>query len=340
MNPPEALTASPAIEAVGEHIHRLELPLPLDGLDIVNCYVIIGNDEVTLVDPGWSSSAGEHALVAGLRALGADRADVRRTLVTHAHPDHFTLAAKWQQEAGIPLHLGSLEKPSVLALNQATSRFPRQATLLELAGAPALAARIRDLELLDYERDMAWAPADVWLEDQQIIDCGGVSIRAHSVPGHTRGHVVYEDLATGALFTGDHVLPRVTPAIGLELEPEPSPLANYLTSLQVLLDRPDAAMLPAHGPVSPSVHERSRELLEHHHHRFVAVRTEVSKGPRTAYDVATAMRWTRREQPLSNLDPVHQMTAIVETMYHLDVLASRGELTRAPRGDVMEYDIT
>lgn len=339
MNPTEAPAESPVIETVTEHIHRLELPLPLDGLGIVNCYVVVGRDQVTLIDPGWSSAAGEHALVAGLRALGCDRSDVRRTLATHAHPDHVTLAAQWQREFGIPLHLGSLEMPSVLAFSDDISRFPRQATLLDLAGAPDLATVIRHLPLLDYEREMAWAPADVWLEDQEIIDCGGVRIRAHSVPGHTRGHMVYEDLASGALFTGDHVLPRVTPAIGLELEPEASPLTHYLASLQILLDRPDAAMLPAHGPVSASVQERASELLAHHADRFDAVRAEVARGRHTAYAVATAMRWTRRQQPLSSLDPVHQMTAIVETLYHLDVLASRGELARAARGDVAEFEI-
>lgn len=337
MNPQNIAAGEPVIEAVSDHIHRLELPLPLDGLEVVNCYVIVGTSEITLIDPGWSTAIGEAALLAGLDALGLSRSDVQRTLATHGHPDHFTLAAQWQRDYDIPLHLGALEKPSILAYSVESARFPHQADLLVCAGMPELAERIRFLEQLDYERDMTWCPASVWVEDQELIDCGGPVIRVHSLPGHTRGHVVYEDVASGSLFTGDHVLPRVTPAIGLELVPEESPLTNYLASLEALLQRPDGAMLPAHGSVTVSTQQRAQELLHHHDERFGVVQSHIASGKSTAGEVAAAMTWTRRERRLADLDPVHQMTAIVETLYHLDVLADRGELRRASQAGVSVF---
>ena len=52
------------MEQVSDRIHRIELPLPFDDLEIVNCYAIVGDRGVTLVDPGWSSEEGETVLQA------------------------------------------------------------------------------------------------------------------------------------------------------------------------------------------------------------------------------------------------------------------------------------
>lgn len=309
------------VEQVNDSVHRIELPLPFDDLHIVNAYAVIGTTGVTLIDPGWSSPESEAVLLRALNSLGASRSDVRRTLVTHAHPDHFTLAVAWQRDHGIPIHLGVDEAPSVLAFEPTSTRFPHQAELLERAGAPALAAIIRDLPLEDYEAAMTFAAPEVWLDDQQRIDCDGEILLAHATPGHTRGHVAYQQLSTGAFFTGDHVLPRITPSIGLELVPEELPLANYLASLELLLRLDDGPMLSAHGPVTTSVHARVHELLAHHQERFATIIELQASGLTTAHEIAAAMTWTRHGRALTDLHDVHQMTAVVEVLSHLDVLA-------------------
>ncbi len=73
-----------------------------------------------------------------------------------------------------------------------------------------------------------------------------------ATPGHTRGHIVLRDDAAGVLYAGDHILPHITPPIGLERAPEPAPLHSYLASLQLVRDRPDLVLLPAHGLPVPS----------------------------------------------------------------------------------------
>ena len=315
-------SADLVVEQVNDAVHRIELPLPFDDLHIVNAYAVLGATGVSLVDPGWSSPESEQELLRALASLGAELGDVRRTLVTHAHPDHFTLAVVWQRDHGIPIHLGAGEAPSVLAFDPTCTRFPQQARLLERAGAPALAAVIRDLELEDYEAAMTFAAPAVWLTDQQVIDCDGEILLAHDTPGHTRGHVVFQQVSTGAFFTGDHVLPRITPSIGLELVPEKRPLANYLASLELLLRLADGPMLSAHGPVTTSVHDRVRELLAHHEQRFATITELRESGLTTAFEIASAMTWTRHERALTELNDVHQMTAVVEVLSHLDYLAA------------------
>ncbi len=123
-------------------------------------------------------------------------------------------------------------------------------------------------------------------------------------PGHTRGHLVFADLAGGLLFAGDHVLPHITPSIGFEGVPEASPLGSYLASLRLIREMPDMRLLPAHGPVTDSVHARVDALLDHHGERLDACAAAVAAGSGTAYETARALTWTRRERLIRRPGPV------------------------------------
>src|SRR5262249_13376181 len=94
-------------------------------------------------------------------------------------------------------------------------------------------------------------------------------------------------------------------------------------SLLLVRRMPDLALLPAHGPGSPSVHARVDELLEHHDARLRAMLAGLSDGPCTAYQVAGAIRWTSRNKQLAALDPINQRRAVGETLSHADLLVAR-----------------
>jgi hypothetical protein len=99
-----------------------------------------------------------------------------------------------------------------------------------------------------------WQEPDIWLADRTAVPLEGRVLRAIATPGHTRGHTVFHDESAGVLFAGDHVLPHITPSIGFEPAPPPSPLSTFLTSLELRrtphLDPPGAG-LRRPGPVQP-----------------------------------------------------------------------------------------
>jgi glyoxylase-like metal-dependent hydrolase (beta-lactamase superfamily II) len=308
-------------------VHRIPLPLPNDGLRAVNVYAVADAGGWTLIDAGWALTEARDLLAAALGALDAGFADVRRFLVTHLHRDHYTQAIALRRELGVPVALGRGEQPGLAAvLDPGAVPAGAQLRLLRRAGAAALAEEIAGLggggSTPFYEEP------DTWLDDgtQITVDHGGTErqLRAVATPGHTRGHLVYADDAAELLFAGDHVLPRITPSIGFEPAPAASPLGDFLASLQLIRSRPDAALLPAHGPVGMRVHQRVDELLAHHGRRLDATLAAVRAGRTTAHGVAGALRWTRRERRLDELDPFNRMLATLETAAHLAVLAGRG----------------
>jgi glyoxylase-like metal-dependent hydrolase (beta-lactamase superfamily II) len=173
----------------------------------------------------------------------------------------------------------------------------------------------------------SWEKPDSWLEPGTYA-VGARRLEAVATPGHTRGHLVFHDLAAGLLFAGDHLLPTISPSIGFELGEWELPLGDYLGSLQDILEGPDARLLPAHGAPGPSAHARATELLEHHELRLAETTRAVDQcGSATAAEVARILLWTRRRVPYADLDDFNRMIATCEAIAHLDVLVVRGAAT-------------
>jgi glyoxylase-like metal-dependent hydrolase (beta-lactamase superfamily II) len=182
-----------------------------------------------------------------------------------------------------------------------------------------------------------WSEPDTWLDGDLTLDVGTRRIEAVSTPGHTQGHYVFADTAAGLLFAGDHVLPTITPSIGFEPAYAEQPLGDFLASLAKVRALPDLALLPAHGPVTTSSHARVDELLAHHEVRLDLCLQAVRSGRRTAYDVAHELPWTRHARTMGELDLFNAALATLETLAHLELLAARGDVTRADADGALEF---
>lgn len=314
----------PGAYPVGPGVYRIPLPLPQDGLRAVNVYAIADGEQVVLIDSGWALVESEALLTSALRDIGYGLGHIREFLVTHVHRDHYTQAVAIRRTHGTRVTLGEGEQPSLAAIQEAvrTRRRPNNAHLVR-AGAAALLPRLSDR---GGAGTVLWDSPDEWLRDGVDLPLRTRTLRVIATPGHTRGHVVFHDPAAGALFAGDHVLPHITPSIGFEFPPAEAPLRDYLDSLRLVRSLPDATLLPAHGPVAPSVHARVDELLDHHEQRLTETAKAVEHGADTAFAAAHVLRWTRRGRHFDDLDLLSQMLATTETMAHLDVLVLRGWL--------------
>ena len=319
----------PGTFEVAPGVHRIPLPLPNDGLRAVNVYALTDGDGLMLIDSGWAIPGARAVLDQALGALGATAADVRRILVTHVHRDHYTQAIYLRREFGVPVSLGIGDRDS-LAISMDRDRVPLQNQLefLRLLGAEDIADRVASLQGPRDPYKTGWEAPDDWLHDGQVITHGDRTLDVVATPGHTRGHVVFHDAGGSLLFAGDHVLPMITPSIGFEPMLSDDPLGAFLGSLTLMRSRPDARLLPAHGPVTGSVHARVDELIAHHGARLDETETVIRDGAQTARGAAARLRWTRRGRSLEDLDPFNQMLAVTETAAHLQLLTAQGRVAR------------
>lgn len=321
-------------------VFRIPLPLPEVGLRAVNVYAIEDREGIVLVDAGWSGPDCAAALQEGLQALGHRPSDVVRVVVTHAHHDHYTQSIVLRREHGATVLIGRGEAPTIDAYAHRDDVPAPQPALLRACGAPELAEALAlEAKRAESADDSPWGEPDGWLDDGDPVAVGGRELQVVATPGHTAGHIVLRDPVLGALFAGDHVLPHITPSIGYERAPERSPLRSYLASLRLVHDLPDALLLPAHGPVTASVHVRIEELLAHHEQRLEAALGRIRAGASTAYEVAAALPWTRRAKRIDQLETVHAGLAVLEIEAHLDVLAGQGLLDREAVEGVTRYAV-
>jgi len=168
-------------------------------------------------------------------------------------------------------------------------------------------------------------------------DLGGRELDAIATAGHTIGHLVFHDAPRAQLFAGDHVLPTITPSIGFEAGAMVNPLRAFMTSLAAMRELPDALLLPAHGPITNSVHARVDELVAHHGARLDATEAAVHAGATTTYEVAKVLPWTRRLRSFADLDPFNQMLAVGETAAHLFMLVSQNPCNMRVESEVRRF---
>lgn len=334
--------AEPGVEEVEPGIHRIPLPLPFDTLRAVNVYAIEDAEGLVLVDAGWALQEAQDELEKALAQIDHDLGAVRQFLVTHIHRDHYTLGVVVRRLFGSRVALGEYERESLVGVRETADEVRAPVTEIERLRTYG-ASELADWLLTEFEWEGVdrthWEDPDEWLKGGQRIPVGSRVLEVIHTPGHTVGHVVFRDVAAGIMFTGDHVLPHITPSIGFERARPPLPLGDYLASLRLMTELPDARMLPAHGPVAPSVHARTAELFAHHEHRLALTRQSVEQGAHTAFESARILTWTRRERAFDDLDPFNQMLAVSETSAHLDVLVRDGRLTASADGEVTVYEL-
>lgn len=332
--------AAAGVQTVQPGVHRVPLPLPNDGLHAVNVYLLenlADDDGIVMIDGGWAIPEARKALEVALAAIGRDLGDISHILVTHIHRDHYTNAVELRRLLGSRVYLGAGERPGLEMLDRLRSDEPAGSLeTLRRAGAGELADRIQSMDHGGYDPSV-WETPDRWL-GAETLRFGDRELHVVPTPGHTKGHVVYLDEQRGLLFSGDHVLPHITPSIGFELaEPGGRPLADYLDSLRLMTRYADARLLPAHGPVADSAHTRVAELLTHHDNRLAKSLTALGEGTLDAHAVARDLGWTRREVPFGDLSAFNQMLAVNETAAHLDVLVLQGRAAVAFVDGVNQY---
>jgi glyoxylase-like metal-dependent hydrolase (beta-lactamase superfamily II) len=316
---------------------RFSIPFPGDPRRHVNSFLFLAGPDALLLDASWDVPEALEALDSVLATAGLARAAVRTVLITHAHPDHAGLAGKLAaQGARIGFHPGEtitlLRRFRRLEEMRGDSRFWERLNGFPEDGGSSLAV-IHSVEHTLKDIPDPTLP----LLGGETIEIGEFRLRPVWTPGHTLGHLCYWEERQRLLFTGDHVLPTITPHVGLYVHVISNPLPNYLDSLRLLKDYRPALVLPAHGDPFTDLHGRLDQLIEHHHERAEEMYALVGDEPVSAWSVASRARWTRRHVTLDQVSPRHHRLALAETLAHLELLRAEGRLSKVFVPGEMRY---
>ncbi|MCA1842809.1 MAG: MBL fold metallo-hydrolase, partial [Actinobacteria bacterium] len=284
----------PPVERVRPGLWSIPVPIPNNPLRYVLVYAFETDGGIYLVDAGWNTDDAFETLAAGVATMGASLDDVRGVMVTHIHPDHYGLAGRVRELSGawVALH------PADAALipdryEHVEELLARVGTVLRQWGAPPDEVDSLANASMPVRQFVTLVKPDVLLEDGDKPEVPGWDLQAIWTPGHSPGHLCFWEPRNRVMLTGDHVLPRITPNIGLHPQAGDDPLGSFLRSLEKLSPYDSDEVLPAHEHRFVGLPARLTELAEHHEHRFAEVLEAIREGDDTAWAVAGRMKWSR-----------------------------------------------
>ena len=126
------------------------------------------------------------------------------------------------------------------------------------------------------------------------------------------------------LLTGDHLLPRISPNIGLTPGSRDAPLASYLDSLSLMAGYDSAEALPAHEYRFRGIAGRADALIKHHDARARELLDIIAAADDpTVWDVTTKLTWSRGWDQITGF---MRRAALFETAAHIQYLEQQGQL--------------
>lgn len=307
-----------------------EKPRVTKGLPYVLPYMVKSRGEAVLIDCGWNTDTAYHALEAGMKEHGVATQDISRLFITHVHPDHYGMAGRLKQLSSceVIIHEKDAEviKDRYLApknLTEGMSRF------MESNGVPPMDAPGMSRGSMGMLDKVAAVPADEEVKGGEVYRVGDFELELIWTPGHSPGHICLYEPNRKILFTGDHVLPTITPNVSIHTQTHGSPLGDYIRSLDIVNALDVEHVYPAHEFDIKDLKRRIKEIHDHHDIRLDEMVKCVDSGGSTAWEVAGRVQWATGK--LVDFEPWMQRAAVGETLAHLEYLFEVGRLGKVMR---------
>jgi glyoxylase-like metal-dependent hydrolase (beta-lactamase superfamily II) len=332
----------------GGGVRSIRVPIPDNPLGHTLVYVVDTDRGPVLVDTGWDDPDSWDTLAEGLTACGTSVTEIHGIVVTHHHPDHHGLSGKVRETSGAWVAMHAADAAIVRRTRETRPEqwFSYMAAKLAAAGAPEdHLAPLRAARGRGSLPGFSPALPDREIVPGELLDLAGRRLRAIWTPGHTPGHVclhLEEEHPAGLpghgrLFSGDHLLPEITPHIGLYEDPDDTtvtdPLGDYLDSLERVGRLGPAEVLPAHQHMFTDASARVGELLAHHQDRLTGLLALLGT-PLTPWQLAERMEWNR---PWDEIPYGSRNIAVSEAEAHVRRLVKTGRAEAVPGTDPVTY---
>ncbi|MFT6558245.1 MBL fold metallo-hydrolase [Sneathiella sp.] len=274
---------------ITEGVFWVRMPIPFKGLDYINLYLLEDDEGWTIVDSGFNSSKIK-SLWEEIFDKFLDGKPVTRLICTHFHPDHMGLAGWITERWNIPLTMsfGEWTFGRMLYLEGEEQTPDYVVEFYQQIGfTEPMMKRVKDRGFNMFNKAFHSMPMGfVRLDEGDVLSIGGSEWQVIVGTGHAPEHVCLHNKEKNILISGDQVLPRITPHIGVyPAEPFANPLKKFLDSIIKFRHLPDDLLvLPAHNDVFVGLHNQLDFYESHHQERLDRLKT-ACQSPKTAIEI-------------------------------------------------------
>lgn len=322
------------VEEILKNLYKIQIPLAGNPLKAMNSYALKGVERTLIVDVGWNQNACREAT---LKALGRIGVDLQKTdfFVTHFHADHIGLLPKLVQ-GSTKIYFNQIESDW---MKREEDRWKEIIDYARLIGFPENELQPGLKNHPGYKYRPRGNLSFTIIKEHDQLRVGDYQLECLETRGHTRGHLCLYEAGKRFLFSGDHILGKITPNIQLWSD-DWNPLKLYLDSLDKVLALDVKLVFPGHGKVFDNCANRIQELKWHHQKRLQEIVTILGGNSQNPYQIASNMTWDiSHNYGRWNSFPVQQKWfGTGEAMAHLKYLEERNIIRREKRGGIYRFE--
>ncbi len=321
-----------SVTPVWGQLYQITVPTPFK-VGPVNCYLAT-TDPITLIDTGPLQADTRAELDAGFKEIGLARKDIQRIIVTHAHSDHYGLAAEIVRDSGAEVWTHRYNRSTLDAQaedRQRRSEFYWQITIE--SGVPDEERQRLADSRHSGERYAASVKIDRTIDEGDEIEFAHKKWRVYHTPGHAGGLIVLFDPDSRVLLSNDHLLRDISSNPVVEPAPEGGPrphrLVEYIQHLQRMIELKPVVAWTGHGDPVHNVAKLVKQRLAFHSRRAEKIIDLLGAEERSAYEIA--------EPLFGRLNGLDSFLALSETIGHLEWLQEQGRVTSIEREGVVYW---
>ena len=307
-------------------VHHIPLELPWSTPGNVNVYLLEENDGYVMIDCGVDGSEYLKLLEMHLNQLGITFNDIKLLVGTHMHIDHIGLSQRLR-EFDIPF---ALYKNSIDYLDEYNDWSIRFKDLIRMAKN-----EYTPVSFVDDLKSISTPLYAGRLEKPDILLSEGrvKSIKRNLnvvfTPGHDYSEISLYDEKTKIVFSGDHILPRITPFIPVQNE-NSNLLKEFLDSLDKVDHLDHEIIAPGHGNIISNPHKRIEQMKLHHQRRSERILGFLKNEDLTGWEISNKL-FPR------DLDSLNLRLAFQETLAHLHLLKSQRRVEKNNKNGVNKW---
>lgn len=331
-------------EIDGVYRFQIDFP-PFDGLKFVCIYLFKVDNHKILIDAGLNFPDWKKIFFAELKNLNVSFKEIDYLIITHEHPDHIGLMKTIKRKnpnIQILMHNITHELIKWLSNPDNIDQIRSAANALSIRTKKFGVSEKQTKRIFQYMSSMhnlvQYCKPDKILNDYDEISFDTTNLKIIWTPGHSPGHICVFDEKSRFLFSGDHVLSRITPHIGnflinpsLEKDYDFSNiLHHYLTSLDRIDTLDSKLIFPAHQEVIYNPHEQIKSIKEHHKNRLLEISKLIEKKPLTPYGISQIHFG-------EDLSEMNTFLALSEVLSHLNYLENQNKIRRFEKSNKIYF---
>jgi glyoxylase-like metal-dependent hydrolase (beta-lactamase superfamily II) len=319
-----------------EGVYRIKIPVPF-AVRFVCLYLYPINQGYVLIDAGLNMGEWPNKFLTLLKSINVKPEDIKYCIITHEHLDHIGLLKKLKElNPGLKIVMHHFTNEILKwECNPKNLEEIKQASeeLAEMMISYGIEEQYKNqiIKMFLYWRKIKeYIPPDIIISPSDgSLNLENTKLKLIWTPGHSFGHICLFGSQKRVLFSGDHILSRITPHIGNFIVNKNiskefdfnNILKHYLESLEHIKQLNPIIIFPAHQEVIYTPQKRINEIFDHHQTRLSQIIKVIRDHPKTPYEIS-------QEHFGTDLDDTNTFLAVSEVLGHLIYLEKQEKIKR------------